>query len=105
MKIRALLFAVAWLLAMAFSSPSTYADDLGPGFLGTFPFYHGDYPYYEGDYPPNPLFAPYGYYGCRSGCCRRPVWSGQHWHNVITCSRVLDRVDGSIPNQRRRQEC
>jgi len=85
MKARCLFSAVALLLATT-SPQSTSADEaLGDGFLGTFPFYHGDYPYYDGGYPPNPLIAPYGYYGCRSGCCRRPVWSGRHWHNVMTC--------------------
>ena len=85
MKIRGLFATVALLLAVGFSSHSAYATDYGPGFLGTFPFYSGDYPYYDGDYPPNPLIAPYGYYGCRAGCCRRPVWTGRHWHNVTAC--------------------
>jgi hypothetical protein len=85
MKIRGLFATVALLLAVAFSSHSAYASDYGPGFLGTFPFYHGDYPYYDGDYPPNPLIAPYGYYGCRAECCRRPVWTGRHWRNVTAC--------------------
>jgi hypothetical protein len=80
------LFAVALLLATTFSFQSAYAGEaLGDGFLGTFPFYHGDYPHYDGGYPPNPLIAPYGFYGCRSGCCRQPVWSSRHWHNVTTC--------------------
>lgn len=85
MKIRGLFATMALLLAVAFSSHSAYATDYGPGFLGTFPFYSGDYPYYDGDYPPNPLIAPYGYYGCRAGCCRRPVWTGRHWHNITAC--------------------
>jgi hypothetical protein len=87
MKIRGLFATVALLLTVVFSSQSAYATDHGPGFLGTFPFYSGDYPYYDGDYPPNPLIAPYGYYGCRSGCCRQPVWTGRHWHNATTCYR------------------
>jgi hypothetical protein len=77
MKILVRFSAVALLLAMAFSSQSTYAGGL--------PYYFGDYPYYDGDYPPAPLYAPYGYYGCRAACCRRAVWSGRHWHNVTTC--------------------
>ena len=85
MKIRGLFAAVALLLAAAFSSQSAYASDHGPGFLGTFPFYYGDYTYYDGGFPPNPLIAPYGYYGCRSGCCRGPVWTGRKWRNVTTC--------------------
>ena len=86
MRILALFSAVALLLAMAFSSQSTYAGEaIGGGYLGSFPFYYGDYPYYDGPYPPAPLYAPYGYYGCRGGCCRRAVWRGRHWHNVTTC--------------------
>jgi hypothetical protein len=82
----ALFSAVALLLAIVFSSQSTYAGEaLGPGFFGTFPVYAGDYPYYEGAYPPAPLYAPFGYYGCRAGCCRQAVWSGRSWRNVITC--------------------
>jgi len=87
MRILALVPAVALLLATAFSSAHA-GEALGPGFLGTFPFYFGDYPYYEGANPPNPLYAPYGYYGCRAGCCRQPVWSGHRWRNVTTCSRL-----------------
>ena len=60
-------------------------DVIGGGYLGSFPFYSGDYPYYDGGYPPAPLYAPYGFYGCRAGCCRRAVWRGRHWHNVTTC--------------------
>ena len=86
MKILALFSGVAVLLAVAFSSQSVFAGEtIGGGFLGSFPFYSGDYPYYDGDYPPTPLYAPYGYYGCRGGCCRRAVWRGRHWHNVTTC--------------------
>jgi hypothetical protein len=86
MRILALFSAVALLLAMAFSSQSTYAGEaIGGGYLGSFPFYSGDYPYYDGGYPPAPLYAPYGYYVCRAGCCRRAVWRGRHWHNVTTC--------------------
>ena len=95
MKILARFSAIALLLAMTFSAQSTYAGEaLGPGFLGSFPFYSGDYPYYDGDSPPNRLYAPFGYYGCRGGCCRRPAWSGRHWHNVTTCSpdAVVGRV-------------
>ena len=92
MKIFALFSAVALLLAMAFSSQSTYAGALvveatGVGYWG--PYYFGDYPYYDGDYPPAPLIAPYGYYGCRAGCCRRAVWRGRHWHNVTTCHQAM----------------
>jgi hypothetical protein len=83
MKIRALSAALALLLGMA--SHSAHAGDFGPGFLGTFPVYYGDYTYYGGDYPPNPLIAPHGYYGCRSGCCRQPVWTGHRWRNATTC--------------------
>jgi hypothetical protein len=87
MKIRGLFYAaVALLLAMTFSSQSTYAAGavvVGGGYRSPFPW--GDYPYYYGDYPPNPLIAPYGYYGCGGGCCRRAVWSGRHWHNVTIC--------------------
>jgi hypothetical protein len=91
MKIRALFSAVALLLAMAFSSQSTYAGALvgEVGYWGPYPYYFGDYPVYDGDYPPNPLYAPYGYYGCRGGCCRRAVWSGRHWHNVTTCHQAM----------------
>ena len=94
MKIRVLFSAVALLLAMVFSSQSTYAGGLvveptGGGYWGLYPFYFGDYPYYYGEYPPNPLYAPYGYYGCRGGCCRRAVWSGRRWHNVTACHHVL----------------
>ena len=83
MKILARFSAVALLLVMAFSQ-STYAGE-------SFPIYSGDYFHYYGDYPPAPLIVPYGYYRCAGGCCRRPVWSGQHWHNVNTCSRALVR--------------
>jgi hypothetical protein len=86
MKFRALFSAAALLFVMAFSSQSTHAGEaIGGGFLGSFPFYSGDYPYYDGNYPPATLIAPYGYYGCRAGCCRRAVWRGRHWHNVTTC--------------------
>jgi hypothetical protein len=85
MKIFARFAAVVLLSAMAFSSQSSYAAETGPGFVGTFPVYAGDYPYYDGNYPPAVLIAPYGYYGCRSGCCRRAVWRGGHWHNVTLC--------------------
>lgn len=87
MKIRGLFATVALLLAVVFSSQSASATDYGPGWVGTFPFYSGDYTYYDGDYPPNPLIVPYGYYGCRAGCCRKPVWSGHRWHNVTACYR------------------
>ena len=86
MKILAQLSAVALLFVMAFSSQSTAAaETLGAGFLGTFPFYFGDYPYYDGNYPPATLIAPFGYYGCRAGCCRQAVWRGRRWHNVTMC--------------------
>jgi hypothetical protein len=79
-------FAAIVLLA-AFCVRSTSAGEyLGPGYIGTLPFYSGDYPYYEGPFPPNPLYAPYGFYGCRGGCCRHAVWRGGHWHNVIACN-------------------
>lgn len=78
------LFSAVALLAIAFSSQATYA---GGGFFGSFPFYSGDYPYYEGDYPPAPLYAPFGYYGCRAGCCRQAVWRNRHWRNLTTCYR------------------
>ena len=84
MKIATLFSFAALLLAMAYSTQSAYADQvIGGGYLGSFPFYSGDYPYYDGDYPPAPLYAPYGYYGCRAGYCRRAVWRRGHWHNVI----------------------
>jgi len=86
MKIFAQLAAVALLFAATFSPQSTYASEtIGGGFLGSFPFYAGDYPYYDGSYPPATLIAPYGYYGCRAGCCRRAVWRASHWRNVTTC--------------------
>jgi hypothetical protein len=95
MRIRFLFAAVAWLFVMAFTSQSTYAGEvIGGGFIGSFPVYHGDYPYYDGDYPPAPLIVPYGYYRCVGGCCRRPAWSGQHWHNVTTCNRPVSRRVG-----------
>jgi len=97
MKSRALFATVALLLAVTFSTHSTYAGDFGPGFLRTFPFYYGDYPYYDGDYPPNPLIAPHGYYGCRSGCCRQPVWSGRHWRNVTSCRYEHRRSARRLP--------
>jgi hypothetical protein len=86
MKILARFSAIALLLAMAFSSQSTYAGEaIGGGYLGPFPFYYGDYPYYSGAYPPNSLYVPYGYLGCRAGCCRGAVWRGRHWRIVTTC--------------------
>jgi hypothetical protein len=95
MKILAVFSGIA-LLAMTFCSPSAQADAMGAGFLGSFPFYSGDYPYYDGAYPPAPLYAPYGYYGCRAGCCRRAVWRGQHWHNVTTCDADIARSRHNI---------
>jgi hypothetical protein len=90
MRIPALFSAVALVLAMAFSSQSIYAGEAtGGGYWGPNIFYFGDYPYYYGAYPPNPLYAPFGYYGCGGGCCRRAVWSGRHWHNVTTCHQVF----------------
>ncbi|CCE05704.1 exported hypothetical protein [Bradyrhizobium sp. STM 3843] len=84
-----LLSAVALVLGLSVIPLSqSAAVDLGPGFLGTLPVYSGDYPYYDGAYPPNPLFAPYGYYACRGGCCRKAVPVGRHWRNVIACSPV-----------------
>jgi hypothetical protein len=77
----ALFSAAALLLAMAFSFQSTYAGEL------SYPAYFGGYAYYDGDYPPAPLYAPFGYYGCRAGCCRQPVWNGRHWRNMTTCER------------------
>ena len=79
---------VLLLAAMFCAQPASAGDAVGPGFVGTLPFYSGDYPYYEGRYPPNPLYAPYGFYGCRGGCCRQAVWRGRHWHNVVTCASV-----------------
>jgi hypothetical protein len=85
MNVRITLFAAAvGLIASAQSACA--GDGIGAGYLGSFPFYWGDYPYYEGSFPPNPLYAPFGYYGCRGGCCRRAVSSGRHWHNLTTCS-------------------
>jgi hypothetical protein len=89
MTIPARFATVVLLLAAVFCAQSTSAgESLGPGYIGTLPFWSGDYPYYEGPYPPNPLYAPYGFYGCRGGCCRQAVWRGQHWHNVISCASV-----------------
>jgi hypothetical protein len=79
MKNLPLLSAVALFLAMAFSSQSTY----GGAATGEVPEvgYWWSYPY-GGDYP----------HGCRAGCCRRPVWSGRHWHNVTTCQPLAWRA-------------
>jgi hypothetical protein len=78
--------AVALLCCLSSILPSpSFAS---PGFLGTFPVYSGDYPYYDGPFPPNPLFAPYGYYACRGGCCRKAVPVGRHWRNVVACHPV-----------------
>ena len=86
MTILARFATVVLLLVAVFCAQSATAGEaVGPGYIGTFPFYSGDYPYYEGPYPPNPLYAPYGFYGCRGGCCRQAVWRGRHWHNVIAC--------------------
>ena len=86
MKILAHLVAVALLFVMTISCQSaSAADSLDGRFLGSFPFYHGDYPYYDGNYPPAILIAPFGYYGCSAGCCRRAVWRGRHWKNVTAC--------------------
>lgn len=87
MRIIALFSVAALFFAMAFSAQSARADPLGGGYWGSFPFYTGDYPYYDGENPPAPLYAPYGYYGCRAGCCRRAVWRHGHWHNVSICHR------------------
>lgn len=87
MTILARFATVVLLLTAVFCAQSaTAGEDFGPGYLGTFPFYSGDYPYYEGPYPPNPLYAPYGFYGCRGGCCRKAAWRGRHWHDVIACA-------------------
>jgi hypothetical protein len=81
--------AMILLLAEVFCAQSASAGEVvGPGYLGTFPFYSGDYPHYEGPYPPNPLYAPYGFYGCRGGCCRQAVWRGRHWHDAVTCRAI-----------------
>ena len=80
--------AVVLLFVVLFAQSTWAGESLGPGYIGTLPFYSGDYPYYEGPYPPNPLYAPYGFYGCRGGCCRQAVWRGRHWHNVISCGPV-----------------
>ncbi len=80
--------ALVLLFVVLFAQSTWAGESLGPGYIGTLPFYSGDYPYYEGPYPPNPLYAPYGFYGCRGGCCRQAVWRGRHWHNVISCGPV-----------------
>jgi hypothetical protein len=80
--------AVVILLAMVFAESAIAGEIVGPGFVGTFPFYSGDYPYYEGIDPPHPLYAPYGFYGCRAGCCRQAVWRGRHWRDVVSCAPV-----------------
>jgi len=90
MMIVARLATVVLLLSAVSWAQSTRAGEaLGPGFVGTLPVYSGDYPVYEGPFPPNPLYAPYGFYGCRGGCCRQAVWRGQHWHSVIACGPVI----------------
>ena len=38
--------------------------------------YYNYYPY---------ACAPYGYYGCRAGCCRQAVWRGRHWRGGQDC--------------------
>jgi hypothetical protein len=92
MSVRAQFSLAALSLLLIFSSQSTYAaEGFGDGFIGSLPYYHGDYTYYEGDYPPAPLIVPYGYYRCVGGCCRRPAWSGGHWHNVTVCQRPISR--------------
>jgi hypothetical protein len=87
MKSIALFSFAALFLAMAFSAQSAHADPLGGGYVTSFPFYTGDYPYYDDANPPAPLYAPFGYYGCRAGCCRQAVWRRGHWHNVSICHR------------------
>ena len=90
MTILARLATVVLLLSATSWAQSTSAGEaLGPGFVGTLPVYSGDYPVYEGPFPPTPLYAPYGFYGCRGGCCRQAVWRGQHWHSVIACGAVV----------------
>jgi hypothetical protein len=92
MTIPVRFFAALLLLVAVCCAHSVLAGEwLGPGFVGTLPVYSGDYPYYEGPYPPNPLYAPYGFYGCRGGCCRQAVWRGHHWHNVISCPVPVSR--------------
>lgn len=92
MTIIARFSATLLLVAVVcFAQLTMVGQALGASYLGSFPFYSGDYPYYEGPYPPNPLYAPYGFYGCRGGCCRQAVWRRRHWHSVIACYPVPAR--------------